>query len=81
MLETALTATAKSLRPYSQHTPLMATREGIDSPEVIKATEVLAGRTAYPEEIADLVGMLCSHESGWRTGSVVNTNGGMLKQL
>ena len=35
------------------------------------------GRPASAEEIAGVVGMLCTPESGWCTGSVVCANGGM----
>ena len=34
-------------------------------------------RPAFADEIAGVVGMLCSEESGWTTGSVVSANGGM----
>lgn len=34
-------------------------------------------RPAFTQEIAGVVGMLCSEESGWTTGSVVSANGGM----
>ena len=79
MFDGALPSIGKALGPLIQLAPLMAPREGIDTPEAIKAAEVLGGRAAYPEEIADIVGMLCSRESGWCTGSVVNATGGMLK--
>ena len=34
-------------------------------------------RPGFPEEIAGVIGMLCSEESGWTTGSVICGNGGM----
>ncbi|OAL24125.1 hypothetical protein AYO20_10737 [Fonsecaea nubica] len=34
-------------------------------------------RPAFTDEIAGVVGMLCSEESGWTTGSVICANGGM----
>ncbi|EXJ64942.1 hypothetical protein A1O7_01281 [Cladophialophora yegresii CBS 114405] len=34
-------------------------------------------RPALADEIAGVVGMLCSEESGWTTGSVICANGGM----
>lgn len=34
-------------------------------------------RPAFTDEIAGVVGMLCSAESGWTTGSVICANGGM----
>ncbi|ERF70667.1 hypothetical protein EPUS_02533 [Endocarpon pusillum Z07020] len=35
-------------------------------------------RPGFPREIAGVVGMLCSQESGWTTGSVISGNGGMV---
>lgn len=29
-----------------------------------------------PEDVADVVGMLCSHDARWITGTVVGANGG-----
>jgi 3-oxoacyl-[acyl-carrier protein] reductase len=37
----------------------------------------LGGRAASVQEIAGVVGMLCSAESAWCTGSVICANGGM----
>jgi len=34
-------------------------------------------RPAFADEIAGVIGMLCSEESGWTTGSVICANGGM----
>jgi NAD(P)-dependent dehydrogenase (short-subunit alcohol dehydrogenase family) len=34
-------------------------------------------RPGFAEEIAGVIGMLCSEESGWTTGSVICANGGM----
>lgn len=34
------------------------------------------GHFAQCEEVADVVGMLCSREARWMTGSVVPANGG-----
>ena len=34
-------------------------------------------RPGFTDEIAGVVGMLCSAESGWTTGSVISANGGM----
>ncbi|KAI9835561.1 MAG: hypothetical protein M1819_002012 [Sarea resinae] len=61
----------------AQMTPLAAVREGIDPPEVLERAKKLKGRAAYPEEIAGVVAMLCSEDSGWCTGSVVCANGGL----
>lgn len=77
----------KTNQKYVDSAPLMAytgddeirARSGIDPKEydeiVIKG---MGGkRPAFPEEIAGVVGMLCSEESGWTTGSVICANGGM----
>lgn len=64
------------LKPWIQNTPLQAAREGVDAESVVKFAEKYGGRLAYDYEIAGLVGMLCSEESGWCTGSVVCANGG-----
>ena len=38
-------------------------------------------RVAEPEDVADVVGMLCNREARWITGSVVACNGGGVKVL
>ena len=63
-------------RPLVQLTPLMAVREGVDSEQTVEYAKKLGGRPAYDYEIAGVVGMLCSDESGWCTGSVICANGG-----
>jgi len=45
--------------------------------EVPNSAKKAGGRPAYVEEIAGVVGMLCSHDSRWCTGQVVCANGGM----
>jgi len=65
------------LKPWIQVTPLQAAREGVDEESVVKSAEKFGGRPAYDHEIAGVVGMLCSEESGWCTGSVVCANGGL----
>jgi len=65
------------IRPFIQASPLMREREGVDSPKVVELAKGDGGRNAYDWEIAGVVGMLCSPESGWCTGSVVCANGGM----
>lgn len=47
-----------------------------DTEEVKKVGAKWGGRPAYVEEIANIVAMVCSLESGWMTGSVVSANGG-----
>ncbi|KAI9798270.1 MAG: hypothetical protein M1833_004842 [Piccolia ochrophora] len=64
-------------RPFIEHTPLAAVRDGIDEKEVVEYSKKLGGRPAYDHEIAGVVGLLCSEEGGWCTGSVVCSNGGL----
>ena len=45
-------------------------------PEVVKQL-VPAGRVGKPEEVAALVGFLCSQEAGYINGQVIGINGGM----
>lgn len=71
----------EKLRPFIEHAPLMQLSKGEmaalseDDRAMMKAA---GGRSAKAEEIAGVVGMLCSAESGWCTGSVVCANGGMV---
>jgi NAD(P)-dependent dehydrogenase (short-subunit alcohol dehydrogenase family) len=67
----------RRIKPFVEQSPLMREREGIDEESIVAAAKVDGGRGAYAFEIAGVVGMLCSAESGWSTGSVVNANGGM----
>ncbi|RKF58331.1 L-xylo-3-hexulose reductase [Erysiphe neolycopersici] len=57
--------------------PLGKVREGIDDENMINFAKYLGIRPAYCEEIAGIVGMLVSRESGWCTGQVICANGGM----
>lgn len=36
-------------------------------------------RLGQPEDVADVVGMLCSHQARWMTGCVISASGGGLK--
>lgn len=56
-------------------TPLSGVREW-DTAEAKALGEKFGGRVAYPEEIAGIVGMVCSKESGYMTGSLIGANGG-----
>lgn len=62
---------AANMKPFIQHAPLMAAREGVDSSEVVEQSKKSGGRNAYDYEIAGVIAMLCLPESGWSTGSVV----------
>ncbi|KAL3461888.1 putative short chain dehydrogenase/ reductase [Aspergillus heterothallicus] len=68
----------KQLEPYQLNCPLSAVREGVDDPDLIDlAKSKMAGRRpAYASEVAGVVGMLCSTDAAWCTGSVVCANGG-----
>lgn len=66
----------QKLAPFNKLTPLAAVREGLDAERVHKLAADTGGRSAYPEEVAGVVGMLCLPEAGWTTGSVVCANGG-----
>jgi 3-oxoacyl-[acyl-carrier protein] reductase len=68
----------KHIKPFIEHAPLMRTRQGIDAEELCDAEPRTGGRPAYGEEVAGMVGLLCSSEAGWCTGQVVSANGGML---
>ena len=62
--------------PLNFMAPLARAREGIDSEQTVKAAKEMGGRPAYLEEVAGIVGLICSPESGWMTGNVVGANGG-----
>ncbi|KAK3942254.1 NAD(P)-binding protein [Diplogelasinospora grovesii] len=68
------------IRGWIMHTPLMAPRPGVDSPEVVEAAKAdgSGGRPAYTYEVAGIAGMLCTPDAAWCTGQVVCANGGML---
>ena len=79
----------KENQPYVDSAPLSAYRgqeeikgkAGEGNQERFDETvrEGMGGRRpGFPEEIAGVVGMLCSEESGWTTGSVICSNGGMV---
>jgi 3-oxoacyl-[acyl-carrier protein] reductase len=36
-------------------------------------------RFGQPEDVADVVGLLCSHEARWITGCVISASGGGIK--
>ena len=66
------------IRGFIEHAPLMHARKGVDADDLVEEAEEAGGRPAYVDEIAGVVGMLCSAESGWCTGQVVSANGGMI---
>ena len=79
----------KTNQKYVDSAPLMNCKAGDDSvrsradgtdPEEydnIVQKGMGGKRPGFTDEIAGVVGMLCSEESGWTTGSVICANGGM----
>ncbi|KAL1861598.1 hypothetical protein VTK73DRAFT_6997 [Phialemonium thermophilum] len=69
----------KQMEPFQLTTPLSAVREGFDRPDLVQlAHSKMAGRRpAYWSEVAGIVGMLCTQDAAWCTGSVVCANGGL----
>ncbi|KAJ4208400.1 hypothetical protein NW767_001504 [Fusarium falciforme] len=76
MYMTAPDEIKQALALWNPLTPLVPVRE-TDGPEVQELGRKFGGRAAYPEEIANLVAMICSPESSWMTGSLVSANGGL----
>lgn len=66
----------RQMKPFMQSAPLQKVREGIDDEAFVRDEERAGGRPAYDYEIAGVVGMLCTADSGWCTGSVICANGG-----
>lgn len=66
----------QQMKPFMQTAPLQKVREGIDDEVFVEDNENAGGRPAYDYEIAGIVGMLCTADSAWCTGSVVCANGG-----
>ena len=66
----------KGLALWNPVTPLCKVNEH-DSEEVRKMGEQLGGRAAYDWEVAGTVGMLCSPDGRWTTGSLISANGGL----
>jgi NAD(P)-dependent dehydrogenase (short-subunit alcohol dehydrogenase family) len=64
-------------RSFLETTPLASVRPGIDKEEWVRDVAKTGGRPATELEIAKLVGLLCSADASWTTGSVLNANGGM----
>lgn len=68
----------EGIKGWNMHAPGMAVREGVDAPEVVAEARDAGGRLAKTSEIAGVVGMLCTPDAQWCTGSVVCANGGMV---
>lgn len=66
----------KALALWNPVTPLSKVNVR-DPPEVQEMGQLLGGRAAYDWEVAGTVGMLCSSDAGWTTGSIICANGGL----
>ncbi|KAK6850724.1 3-oxoacyl-reductase [Apiospora arundinis] len=66
----------ETLKPQNNLTPLAATREGVDTPQMLTLAKEIGGRPGYLEEVAGIVGICCLPESGWMTGNQVSASGG-----
>jgi NAD(P)-dependent dehydrogenase (short-subunit alcohol dehydrogenase family) len=64
-------------RSFLERTPLASVRPGIDKQEWVENVAKTGGRPATELEVAKLIGLLCSLDASWTTGSVLNANGGM----
>ncbi|KAL9611630.1 MAG: hypothetical protein Q9167_003745 [Letrouitia subvulpina] len=67
----------RQMKPFMENAPLQKVRQGIDDEVYLKDAEKAGGRPAYEHEVAGIVGMLCSEDSAWCTGSVICANGGL----
>ncbi|TDZ20084.1 L-xylulose reductase [Colletotrichum orbiculare MAFF 240422] len=65
----------KAISIWYPLTPLSGIREW-DSDEQKETADKYGGRAGCAEEIAGIVGMICSPESGWMTGCLASANGG-----
>ncbi|KAI8959250.1 NAD(P)-binding protein [Daldinia sp. FL1419] len=70
----------QTLARWNPVTPLVPVRP-TDTPEVQELGEKFGGRAAYDWEIAGIISMICSPESGWCTGSLISANGGLAFSL
>ncbi|KAI6899862.1 hypothetical protein D0869_12016 [Hortaea werneckii] len=61
---------------WTRNTPLAAVRPGVDSKEFVDNASFAGGRPAYEDEVAGVIAMLCTPDSGWCTGSTICANGG-----
>ncbi|KAF6812306.1 short chain dehydrogenase [Colletotrichum plurivorum] len=75
MLRGASEEAKQAISMWYPLTPLCGVREW-DTEEQKEMAEKYGGRAGYAEEIAGIVGMICSPESGWMTGCLVSANGG-----
>lgn len=76
------------MRPWNCNAPGMQVSEELDGQEAVEDVQSggadgsgTGGMAGTPEQVAGVVGMLCSKESQWCNGSVVCCNGGLRMSL
>lgn len=71
----------KQMQGFQDNAPLSKLQdgeEGLSEEQERLIREKMGGRRpAFTREIAGVVGMLCTEDGGWCTGSVVCANGGL----
>ena len=67
--------TINSVAPGFISTDMTEQNEGVNSEYVVK--EIPLGRFGQPNEVASLVGFLCSEDASYITGQTVHINGGL----
>ena len=77
----SLLARWNSVTPLAAVPPLAS---AVDAPDAADASTIVANteregstRLGYDWEVAGVVGMLCTADAGWCTGSIIPANGGM----
>jgi len=65
--------TVNAVAPGFIHTDMVA---GLDLEKIKK--QIPAGRLGQPEEVAHVVGFLCSEQAGYVNGQVLGVNGGLI---
>jgi 3-oxoacyl-[acyl-carrier protein] reductase len=65
--------TVNAVAPGFIHTDMVA---GLDLENIKK--QIPAGRLGHPEEVAHVVGFLCSEQAGYVNGQVLGVNGGLI---
>ena len=67
--------TINAVAPGFISTDMTEQNDGVNSEYLIK--EIPMGRFGEPEEVADLVGFLCSEQASYITGQTIHINGGL----